>query len=165
MHVSTLYQSKKEYKYVGQESNFLSLCVFSGHPNSHKRIMLLDINLFSVSEFTVRGNTIFRTQNIHLFSTACFCRFWPASGRFDNNILGRECRGGGLPFTVNTLEYIKFTIVVKKFSNANPSKVAWFQTLPFRNALQFSKFQHSRRHFNTFFWSYIKVSTGHWLID
>jgi len=37
--------------------------------------MLLNIALFSVSEFTVRANTTFRTQHIHLSSTACFCRF------------------------------------------------------------------------------------------
>jgi hypothetical protein len=86
--------------------------------------MLLDINLFSVSEFTVRGNTTFRTQYIHLSPTACFCRFWPASGRFYNNIRGKEFRCGGLPFTVNTMKHITFAIAVKKFSIGSPSLVA-----------------------------------------
>jgi len=45
-----------------------------------------------------------------MLSTTCFDHLWASSGRFFNNIHGKEHQGGGFPFTRGNMQY---TIVVK----------------------------------------------------
>jgi len=61
-----------------------------------------------MSVFIVRANTTFMTLYIQMSSTTCFGHLWPSSGRFFNNIHGKEHQGGG--FTRGKIQY---TIVVK----------------------------------------------------
>jgi hypothetical protein len=68
-------------------------------------------SLYSLSVLIVRANTIFTTLYIRFSSTTWFSRFWPSPGTF-YNMHGREYRGGGLPFAVNTFKYIKFRLLL-----------------------------------------------------
>jgi hypothetical protein len=60
--------------------------------------------------FIVRANTRFITLHTQLSSATCHSRCWSVSGRYYNNIRGKYYQGGGLPFTVDTLQHKVWTV-------------------------------------------------------